>query len=59
MSRRTGFILANLHQGTGVQVWKCINEESISTGDNSLFVFPGGRLGYKKADEYLRNSTYR
>ena len=55
MSRRTGFILANLHQGTGVQVWKCINEESLSAGDNSLFVFPGGRLGYKKADEYLRN----
>ena len=59
MSRRTGFILANLHQGTGVQVWKCINEESLSAGDNSLFVFPGGRLGYKKADEYLRNSIYR
>ena len=59
MSRRTGFILANLHQGTGVQVWKCINEESLSAGDNSFFVFPGGRLGYKKADEYLRNSIYR
>ncbi len=59
MSRKTGFILANLHQGTGVQVWKCINEESLLPGDSSIFVFPGGRLGYKKADEYLRNSIYK
>ena len=59
MSRKTGFVLANLHQGTGVQVWESINEESLLTGDSSIFVFPGGRLGYKKADEYLRNSIYR
>ena len=59
MSRKTGFILANLHQGTGVQVWECINEESLAPGDDSIFVFPGGRLGYKKADEYLRNTIYR
>ena len=45
MSRKTGFILANLHQGTGVQVWECINEESLAPGDDSIFVFPGGRFG--------------
>ena len=59
MSRKTGFILANLHQGTGVQVWEYINQDSLLPGDSSIFVFPGGRLGYKKADEYLRNSIYR
>lgn len=58
MSRKTGFILANLHQGIGVQVWECINGESLLSGDNAIFMFPGGRLGYKKADEYLRNTIY-
>ena len=59
MSRRTGFILANLHQGTGVRVWECINDSSLNTGGGAVFVLPGGRLGYKKADEYLRNYIYR
>lgn len=58
MSRKTGFILANLHQGTGVRVWESINQGANPIEDGSLFVFPGGRLGYKKADEHLRNFIY-
>ncbi|MGN1164324.1 MAG: helix-turn-helix domain-containing protein [Candidatus Ornithospirochaeta sp.] len=59
MSRRTGFLLANLPQGTGVRVWECINDSSLNSGDGAVFVLPGGRLGYKKADEYLRNYIYK
>ena len=59
MTGKTGFVLANVHQGSGIRAWDSINSEALSMGNGALFVLPGGRLGYRKADEYLRNSIYR
>ncbi len=59
MAKRTGYLGANLHQGTGLRLWEAINEESRLYTDHTVFVFPGGRLNYKKADEHLRNSIFR
>ncbi len=59
MAKRTGYFGANLHQGTGLRLWEAINEESRLYSDNTVFVFPGGRLNYKKSDEHLRNSIFR
>lgn len=59
MAKRTGYFGANLHQGTGLRLWEAINEESRLYTDQTVLVFPGGRLKYKKADEHLRNSIFR
>ncbi len=59
MAKRTGYIGANLHQGTGLRLWEALNRESRLFMDHTVFVLPGGRLKYRKADEYLRNSIFR
>ncbi len=59
MAKRTGYLGANLHQGTGLRLWEAINEESRLYTDHTVFVFPGGRMNYKKADEHLRNTIFR
>lgn len=50
--------MANVHQGSGVKVWESISDRSFFDS-GAIFVLPGGRLGYRKADEYLRNTIYR
>ncbi len=59
MAKRTGYLGANLHQGTGLRLWETINEESRLYTDHTVFVLPGGRLDYRKDDEYLRNAIFR
>jgi DNA-binding LacI/PurR family transcriptional regulator/AraC-like DNA-binding protein len=59
MAKRTGYLGANLHQGTGLRLWEALNEESRHYADHTVFVLPGGRLNYRKADEHLRNSIFR
>lgn len=59
MTKKTAYLVANIHQGTGVRMWDTLNEEVKLHRDNTVFILPGGRLGYKKADEYLRNHIFR
>ncbi len=59
MAKRTGYLGANLHQGTGLRLWETINEESRLYNDHTVFILPGGRLDYRKDDEYLRNAIFR
>lgn len=57
MGRRTAFMLASIHEGTSVRLW----HRALSCVDltkDALIAFPGGRLDFKGADEYLRNSIY-
>lgn len=57
MGRRVAFILASIHEGSSVHMFR----RSLSAFDirkDALFVFPGGRLNYKPGNEYLRNSIY-
>ena len=59
MAKRTGYLGANLHQGTGLRLWETINEESRLYNDHTVFVLPGGRLDYRRDDEHLRNTIFR
>ena len=57
MGRRVAFILASIHEGTSVRMWRrCLN--SFDTTGQAVFIIPGGRLGYRGHDEYLRNRIY-
>lgn len=56
--KRTGYLVANLHQGTGIRMWDTINEEAKEHEEKTIFVLPGGRINYKKADEYRRNVIF-
>lgn len=59
MLKKTGYLVANIHQGTALRMWDAINEDVRLHNDQTVFIFPGGRLNYKKADEYLRNSIFQ
>ena len=39
-------------------MWKAMREAYLSSSDDFLFVFPGGRLSCKEGNEHLRNSIY-
>ena len=58
MLKKTGYLVANIHQGTALRMWDAINEDVRLHNDQTVFIFPGGRLNYKQADEYLRNSIF-
>ncbi len=55
MGKRIGFVLATIHQGSSIAMCKSMVETALESGENSLFVFPVGRLEYKEGNEYLRN----
>lgn len=54
---RIGFILASIHTGSSLNVWPAVARQARLCSD-TLFTFPGGRLGRQTDFEYLRNSVY-
>ena len=58
MSRRIGFLLANVYQGSSVSMWKAMAGAAQRERDSALFVFPGGRLRHEPGNEFLRNGIY-
>ena len=57
MGRRVAFILASIHEGTSVRMWRRLLS-SFDRERDAVFVLPGGRLGFQAGDEYLRNDIY-
>ena len=58
MGRRIGFLLANVYQGASRAMWRYAAVLAKEHPDDSLIIFPGGRLGFLGSSEYLRNSIY-
>lgn len=58
MGKRTGLLLANIHLGSSVSLWRAIAEKNINCAESALFVFPGGRLDYAESNEHLRNQVF-
>lgn len=58
MGKKTGFLMAAVHQGSGITMWKTLSEEAMTRSDDALFVFPGGRLSFPESGEYLRNEIF-
>ena len=58
MQKRFGLILASTHTGSSNGLWASIANAVEESGD-SLYVFPGGRLGSLHEFEYLRNSIFQ
>ena len=58
MHKRIGLMLATIHQGSGIALWRAVSKEAKKREDTTLFVFPGGRLNYLKDNEYLRNEVF-
>lgn len=58
MHKRIGLMLATIHQGSGIALWRAVSKEAKKRDDTTLFVFPGGRLNYLKDNEYLRNEVF-
>lgn len=55
--KKIALVLASIHTGSSVTLWKEIAELAEASGDQ-LFVFPGGRIAYQENQEYLRNEIY-
>lgn len=58
MGNKTAFLLANVHQGSSLLMLKAISEEAGKRDNSATFVFPGGRLSYRDANEYLSNEVF-
>ena len=58
MGRKTGLMLANVYQGASRAMWRYAAVLAKEHPDDSLIIFPGGRLGFLGSSEYLRNSIY-
>ena len=58
MGRKTGLLLANIDQGASRAMWRYAVALSEEHPDDSLIIFPGGRIGFLGSSEYLRNSIY-
>lgn len=58
MGRKTGLLLANIYQGASRAMWRYAVALSEEHPDDSLIIFPGGRIGFLGSSEYLRNSIY-
>ena len=57
MNKRIGLVLASIHEGASIRLWRSVLS-SVDLLSDSVVVFPGGRLNYKEQDEYLRNNIY-
>lgn len=57
MQKRIGLMLASIHTGASKRFWSVMADIAMRHQD-SLFVFPGGRLSYQEDNEYLRGSIY-
>lgn len=55
--KRIGFILASIHTGSSVGMWPRLAEDALKN-DDTLFIFPGGRLTPPNAADALRNKIY-
>ena len=42
MGKKTGFLMATVHQGSATAMWKALAEETSNHPEDALFVFPGG-----------------
>ena len=58
MGKKTGFLMATVHQGSATAMWKALAEETSNHPEDALFVFPGGRISFPESSEYLRNDIY-
>lgn len=58
VGKRTGFVLATIHQGSSLSMWKTIASEAEKRPNDVLFVFPGGRIDNSVSNEFLRNEIY-
>ncbi|MGB4406272.1 MAG: substrate-binding domain-containing protein [Sphaerochaeta sp.] len=56
-SKRIGLVLASIHTGAANALWSDVARFS-QEENNTLFVFPGGRLECLEDHEHLRNSLY-
>ena len=55
--KRIGFVLANIHFGTALDLWPHVARKAAeSTG--SFFVFAGGKIDDSQNSDHLRNSIY-
>src|SRR5512138_74137 len=54
---RLGFVLASLHSGASLEVWRGVAGEAERQGID-LFCFPGGRIGRSAGFEASRNAIY-
>lgn len=59
VGKKTGFLMAAVHQGSGSAMWNAISAEAAKRPDDALFVFPGGRLMAADSSDYLRNDIFR
>lgn len=55
--KKIGLLLASIHTSTAVDYYKQFVQKS-KESEQTLIVFPGGRLNYEDDFEYLRNSIY-
>ncbi len=58
MDKRIGLILATIHEGASIRLWRSALN-SVDLLSDSVVILPGGRLNYRGQDEYLRNSIYQ
>ena len=55
--KRLGFILSNIHAGSSLKLWHYMADRALED-KTTLFVFPGGKVNYKKNSEHFRNELY-
>lgn len=55
---RIGFVLAEIYTGSSLNLWPSVAKKFASEGNDSLILFPGGRLGEKQNAIYNLVNNY-